>query len=591
MRKLEEEKRLTEEKNQENVRKLEEASKDLKESNYIPSGDSIHRPKLLFIPHPSLPEHELDSPVLGEEYIFDQPADGSNPTLTIPPPVDLLSPQYCDNPRATAKKIFSVTRVTSPTLVSPLSNISSAYSGFDFSKIATAVSSVINSPTQVHPPVGRDSELGNIPSLPQLCTPLETVTIQSLNNPIPISIPLPTTANSPNSLQKVIEAQTLGTYIQEIVKSNPEPTSSMRDDVCTDNAEAAVSSEPTNDNAQIPVPKDDYTECAKMANAETVDVSATLVSEKTATATVGSCDEDAVPLESKNSTEETDLQNCDDKVCDANKGSSDNTEKCDKHHSHLEDKTRVVESTVVDNLENGGGDVGANEKAEKPGSDENGEEQCDSNVEVSGEIKDDNTPSLSQHIDIVAEKEIEATESVGNMSSDAVKPDLNISNNNAESGVVSSQPSEILDSIEMAGKAGVHVVEQTNSIETVDNAVGIDGDINNVDLNGDFIDCMDSVEDYAVEETDKNSVDSEPWNSLNESDFPENDNDIRGILDNEKGGIPIAVNNNPDFHSNLSFNGLQQELASLIDEESQVGNGACKGRASPDHQQCNGNCL
>ncbi|XP_052766356.1 protein phosphatase 1 regulatory subunit 37-like [Mya arenaria] len=623
-RKLEDEKRLLEEKNQENARKLEEASEDLTESSeYIPSGDTIHRPKLLFIPQPIyIPEHELDSPVLGqnfefEEFNFESTSGVTKPKqLSVPQGADLLSPQYCANPKATAKKIFSVTKVTSPLQAAPLSSNSTGLPGFSFSTLTSAVNSVINSPTQVHPPVGRRGDGETLPDFPQICPPLATVDVQSLGTPIPITVPLTSDASSPNSLQKVIEEQTLVTYIQQIVdaKNITSELPKVGDSNVVVDAENKTSELPKVDDLNVVETDNGVSELKGNSgppkvddphSVETVDVVLEPKSNSDAEDNVSelkksseTLSEDSVS-EGNETVENCDVETSDNHVKDAIETNGDTVE-CDNSRlpedNNIEVKPESKEG--VDSVSSGASGDGSDLKVETGvHKEETVSVNDDVPIDHPDDIDDKENNGLCvsvkdnvqvDHPDDIDDKEnsdlcvektsVENTQNITESSNNACssadnEAGSNVWNNNRNIAMGSSPQNLSIVVCDVK-------IPEENILSAKKNDETCDDQNEDVGLNGDFVDCFDQFEEAGdkgvgnIKENDKNSLDSEPWNSLNDSDFS----------DNVNGGIPVPtpVGNKPDFHTNLSFNGLQQELASLIDEESSLANGSVKSGKCQD---------
>ena len=164
------------------------------ENSYIPSEDKISRPKLLFLEERS-PERDLESPACVSEnfgllHTLEHP---EMLTLTLPSASgqNLLSPQYC--PKMTAKKLFSVTRVTSPTLAPPKNPL-------------------------------LDTKKQSLP-VPHICTPLSSVPV---SNPLVSSLTIETLNLDTSSqvevdsclIQQKLECETLETYLQELVNAD-----------------------------------------------------------------------------------------------------------------------------------------------------------------------------------------------------------------------------------------------------------------------------------------------------------------------------------------------------------------------------------
>ena len=542
MHKREEEQRQIELKNQENARKLQEAACDisLEESHeYIPSGDGIHRPKLLFLPLTQLcPEHELDSPVLGGEFLLEESAPAQTIKLAPPAATDLLSPQYCPNPKATAKKIFSVTRVTSPTGLKPQGSDSS--SGFKFPKFSSSVADVINSPTQIHPPVGRGMDPSTSQVIPQLVPPLPTVELPSLATPIPLSVDMHTTVDktSPGSLQRVIEDQTLVSYIQQIVDNNVETVETELNNVsdkseaekCVENKECEGEHN-TNNNASCETGhkgSESVDEVGKPANDS----------------------ERKIEYHSNNSVENCshtkDVENI-----EKDKDVNSNKDKCaELDDSKSENKLPEEESVKIDSrncdklpVEN----IPYADDTEKPMLDKDTECQ----EEVQQQVSDENSVNSD------CETCSKTTVDVDNAGSSQVEE---LSKNECDSKIVQSSELKSLSELDMPSLS--------------DNSGNADNNKSD-DINEEFVDYVETEDTVSDKESDKSLVkgnekrqngsdkengDAEPWNTVNKSDIVE-------CMSSVEDTSHVGSNNKPDFHTNLTFNGLRQELASLIDEE------------------------
>ncbi|KAL4238283.1 hypothetical protein ACF0H5_002995 [Mactra antiquata] len=490
LRHREEEQRQLEIRNQENARKLEEAARDIENSHeYIPSGDSIHRPKLLCIPHTHLcPEHELDSPVLGNEFFLDASSPVTSVTLTAPAGAELLSPQYCPNPKVTAKKIFSVTRVTSPT----------SESSFMLPNYGSVVTDVINSPTQVHPAVRNGTDQG--PVLPQLCSPLPTVELPTLSTTIPLTVNLPTT-QSPDSLQKALEEHTLVSYIQQIVDI---PKTTDTDEI----------SEPTDTETVQSVASINISNNASSSNedntSETNDLGATSTKNN----------EDNSEGSGKNESGTSNVDD-DDKIENTNTVKVSSESEIEGINTQTNETISSCDSQCVEN-----------------GIDK---ENCSSSVENQPQTLSDITNK--QNTEVVNVKNVQITCSkTSNTDNNQPSQTVSISDDNSvDTGKI---PPESLSEFNMPSNEDY----KSNDI--------------NEEINGDFVDCIENNTDNKVDnEYNQTNVDNEPWDTVNKSDLEVDNTSL--ATDNNK----IVNCNNPDFHTNLSFNGLRQELASLIDEE------------------------
>lgn len=547
LHKQEAEARLKEEKRLEHERQLQEAAEDLCKldevsSSYIPSGDTVHRPKLLFLPQ-MCPEHELDSPVGGEIFFDHLPQRQSNAlgnALTFPAGTDILSPQYCINPKATAKRIFSVTKVTSPTLQLAPND--------PFMLSSSAASCVVNSPTAIHPPVGRLGEGSSAINLPHLCMPLPSVDIKTLDQPVPLTIDINTNNGSPNSLQKSIGDQTLERYIQQIV------------------SESTADGEDKNGNKEL-----DDTESENRVKLD----------RKRCTDEEDNCDDVSDHIGSEKSvitdgvgSSNTDLKEKGDGVCDndteskmqVTKGIDTKTEAmncamvegrsqgCDTGCENV-DNVPCLEKTI-ENVDSQSAEVAKSLK----GLDLETDKQC-AITDVSEAVVDTNKQT-NTGVDVDTETE-DVSPDHTNKANVSDKNSNNISVNSSDKQTAHSSPLTKHSDYSCDGQGTQKVVDDVSS-QNVRNSNAESKFVESeshekMDVNPDedYVECDDSFETDALSDTAKASDDSEPWNPVN--------------LDSVE---VSATNVRPDFHTNLSINGLKQELASLIDEEVAVVNGA-----------------
>lgn len=534
MHKREEEQKQIEIRNKENARKLQEAACDISVDEgheYIPSGDSIHRPKLLFLPLPQMcPEHELDSPVLGEELIFEAIPPAQTLQLAPPTGTDLLSPQYCPNPKATAKKIFSVTRVTSPTGLSSKGMESS--SGFPFKNFNTAVS---DSSKQVHSPgCGIDSTSSRV--IPHLVPPLPTVDLPSITTPIPLTMDMHTTSDnpSPSSLQRVIENQTLVSYIKQIV----------------DDSSGPVNTTTGNENEQL-----------KSKVEEKFDKE-------------GNCSNNAGGRLSQNISETNIFVNQNSQV--------DNNVKQD-----LQDKNKNGQDTIDDSVvgtalkstperrEVETVDICSKQFIVEAVKDTENKSECyrNSNSTCCDNTQSENIPEIEVSNKTVQDK---TTDDCGLIA----ETDLYSKSVLGIESTYSSQTESL--SILDSGFQEVQNSEPKSLSEfDMPNVSNSSQEDNSNNVNGEFLDCVDTMaskeningtegnklknirtEQSQNQENDKENGDTEPWNTVNKSDIVDS---MTSITDSDC--ALTGSSNKPDFHTDLSFNGLRQELASLIDEE------------------------
>ena len=562
-----------EEQRQESERQLQEAAEDInktvEESEvYIPPEDSIHRPKLLFIPHSS--EKDLDSPVT-DDIVFELPPSSQSNTLNFPPSTDILSPQYCVNPKAAAKRIFSVTRVSSPTLL-PSQN-----DPYLSSLNAAAACCVVNSPTAVHPPVGRVGDSGSAVNLPHLCMPLPTVDIKSLDSPLPLNVDINTNNVSPNTIQKGMADQTLENYIQQIVGEQSKDSSDGNSEVKIELSETAKD---TSSGITL------YTKSTECADLKTDSNSGNNASAK-----------------EELNTENEDFRNTKDQQinsnCDTNAElESESGEQTEATIAKTEDKglcsndnnstlTEIKESAISDNEnkedscndESVQSEIKEEETTESQKSMDVVESDGSSTLEVeapTGEMIDcesdktcDNANGDDvKHVDTGNEKGEETVEDSVNSSVDEVNKSADCSIENVEG----SSPTTITNGSNCDSHSDTSVVktESTSNDNKPDHVEPHSGETNgkNAELGIEFVECDDSgVSDNSNDRNTSNSngnvelskspVDSEPWNPVN-------------VEATECAGETVK----PDFHTSLSLNGLKQELASLIDEETLMANGS-----------------
>lgn len=608
LHKREEEHRQIELRNQENTLKLQEAAHDIlleEPHEYIPSGDRIHRPKLLFLPLPQLcPEHELDSPVLGEEFLLEATSPDQALHLAPVTGADLLSPQYCPNPKATAKKIFSVTRVTSPTGSSPMNDSSS---GFALPNFKSAMTNVINSPTQVHPPVGRGLDSSTAPVLPQLLPPLPNVDMPSLTLTIPLSAKLHSTVNetSPDSLQRVMEEQTLVSYIQQIVDDNSDTVTT---ETCCD-GDTLTSASDGMDNSDA-VRRETYgggdpltSEITRTDNLDTVrnetngdngqsclEIDKTndnldRLKDQTYTEIDRSvCVSENVSNHSNNANNIVPFQHdkYDNDECHAENSTNSKIDQQCYSTTSSADENKIEKYEVDSQLERDGvQDIRNSENktesdhVEREGKHDAGSENCD-NILV------ENTNQTMPEEDIAIQEQIKPISTGCEVTDEAVGVDERHSACSKTTSLVESADSSqthYLSNVDC--KSEMVYNSEPKSLSDLcmpENSASACNDGTEDDMNGEFVDCVDTP-DLELDgtcggnhvnngghcvlkgNTDKENGDAEPWNTVNESDLDESMNSVT-----YSESTPTGSNNKPDFHTNLSFNGLKQELASLIDE-------------------------
>lgn len=538
-----------EEKRQESERQLKEAAEDtskpLDETGvYIPPEDTIHRPKLLFIPQ-LCPEQELDSPVRGE-FVFEIPPSAPSNTLTFPPSTDILSPQYCVNPKATAKKIFSVTQVTSPL---QMPSQSDTY----FSSIATAASCVVNSPTSVHPPVGRAGDTTPSIQLPQLCIPLPTVDIKNLDAPIPLTVDINTNNINPNAIQKGMADQTLENYIQQIVGENTAETVKTKNgnsENKVENSEIEVDEFQTDPNCKKSRFESEPNKC-DIADEKLKPENSQSLNTENQVMNGSNCDilPEVKPGTEEASENETEHGCFND--CENGGGNTDCSESVD---SEVKPAIELIEDCVQSSVAEDGRTV-----IENTG-------DTDSENNITGAIIKESDFKCDNANDVVGETSHEECDK-----SESAEITVRNCNNSSFGEKISADKPVEASSPTISGSGCVTENDTiVKTAETTSNNVNhletqIQGN-NNIEQDDEFVQCgssLDSKNVYGskadnsssgISELCKSPDDSEPWSTVN----------VDCTMETVK----------PDFHTSFSMNGLKQELASLIDEETTVANGA-----------------
>ena len=488
-RQREEEKKQIEMKNKENAKKLEEAASEIDEQTmqYIPSGDSIHRPKLLFIPHDST-VNSLDSPAWGDNAVHNSYLCSESarlPHSTQGP--DLLSPQYWPDSKLTAKKMFSVAQVVSP---------NQTYQARDFhSSVVTGVCDT--------------SETSNNVGDFRLCSPLPLEQSNRSQND---------TVLTPSTFRRVVEEQTMESYIQEIIGEgymNGTAKEGNHDDT------GSV----VNDSVHAVLP-----------DVETVlgEVNVCVVKcEKTE-------DEEQIRRDDKDDNFETKgilLKTSDSGQCNGNvfnkNYDTDAVPTCDtKSFEFPEDEN------CTRNPGNCKSTIGYTEK-----------------VDVTASVCDTKTIPYSCENDAqYSEEYLTVTQPVHHLEQSSCDNDLNVKYESVHNLLIddnlSGSSTNMVKKTELGSASTATRNDQvdTNSFqEAVDSAI----------LN-ELPNTADSCHDK------KNVTDLELWNSVSESELSENDS---LVLLSPPVGDDNGNNNKPDFFSSLSMNGLRQELASLIDDE------------------------
>ena len=540
---------------------LTSAEKDLisDENVYIPSEYKINRPKLLFLPENS-PERDLESPACVQENISLlhplQTVDQSdvNP-LTLQPPLssgqDLLSPQYC--PKMTARKLFSVTRVTSPTLAPPANVL------LDSSNKSLPVSHIC-------------TPLSSVPASSPLVSSL-TIETMNLDTSSQVSV-------DSSLIQQKLENETLEAYIQDILETESS----------SQNLDSEVASYSKSD---ADTSKDSVKETEYMG----VETKSDSLSEKIMDAKM---DEFMTVLKPKEFSAGDGLGK--DSILDAEKTSvniQDSEVASGKTDADLCEISDVSNNAV---LVTDGGDNSINDS-----------DSLKTSSGIASEIKSNEHNTVSQSVEskFISDK-IQCKVDPSSTKEDVIPSDLLTENTKLENeessdshhdsmSIISEANDNQLDSIEIIPESDISEIrcdfnEELPELIDCDPDVEISNnnyssltdslsdmilpfEIGNTNINvaktSDNTECAVSNSNTKIAmETENHSLnsktnghhsngpgsgehDSEQWNKVEKSDICDK------LIDQE-----ISVNVvKPDFHTSLSLNGLKQELASLIDDD------------------------
>lgn len=531
---------------------------------YIPSVDKISRPKLLFLYERS-PESDLESPACVPDNIpllktLEQPEIMS---LTLPTSSgqDLLSPQFC--PKIKAKKLFSVTRVTSPTLVPPTNPLLDQIdSSLPISHICTPISSM---------PVSS-------PQFPSL-------TIETLNLDTSSQIEV-------NScfIQQKLEVETLATYIQEIVnadnsssnlnikkiethndllgsiQSDTDEVFEETVDTCTLTAELSsdgrgdVSDECSLSAGDGPIGGEQ-----KETGVDETDILGTEhVSHKADDRSL--CNKNNSASGSVGSNSEISLDSSELAKVDPNFEIKDNKclstsvgdKKLTSEHKIWANSVSVTEMGNIsqgDSLSNSGKSHTSPEierVQEKPKGDS--DTHCVP-VSLTSNVSDDQLDS----IEIIPESDVSEIKFGSDINEEPAELlDCDASDDIASNAYLGLTDS-LCDLVLPLYPENCYKTEQdgrNNSAETVIQSKNVKT------LTGPLNSKTNGHKDSGIGETD-----SEQWNTVEKSDICDK------VSDQENNSDVINSTNKPDFHTSLSLNGLKQELASLIDEDGNLTKG------------------
>lgn len=519
------------------------------ENYYIPSEDKISRPKLLFLPERS-PESDLESPACVPDNISLlhplETVDDQSVSLTLPTSSgqDLLSPQYC--PKMTAKKLFSVTRVSSPTL-GPLLNplLDSKNQSLPISHICTPLSQV-----------------------PKSSPLVSSLTIETLNLDTSSQVEVDS-----HLIQQNLESETLETYIQEIVDTEIDSTD-LDAEVAETNLESGSALEQTVD-------------------AISEELSKIPMSVNRLSAGDGPVKDTGIQPDRVNDLEsektKTDFSvNIVDTVSDQNNSCasllSEGRESCANGSVHGSSGP-ASEMQIFHNISvSANSDISLeniqckiNSQAKETTSTEGDFSSGDSTLktDTGEEVFRKNCHTDSSDTQCVPVS-LGADPSDDQLDSIEIIPEVDINEINVNSDL-NDEPAELIDCDSTSEISNSLYQGLTDSL--CDVALPFDMENSNLTENDSGNNRLEKeIQDKdakAVNKTDSansrtnghhrdsgiSDSEQEQWNKVEKSDFCDN------VIDQEvnaKVNIPV---NKPDFHTSLSLNGLKQELASLIDEE------------------------
>ena len=540
---------------------------------YIPSEDKISRPKLLFLPERS-PESDLESPACVPEHIdllhplqtAVEQQDMVSLTLPVSSGQDLLSPQYC--PKMTAKKLFSVTRVTSPTLgpqVNPL--LDSKNQNLPISHICTPLSSV---------PV-------TVPLVPSLT--LETLNLDT-SSQVEVNSCL---------LQQKLESESFETYIQEIADSEKVlDTEIANKDLISDSVVAETEGEKNIElksvmEERLDTKTDELSEKSvapvnrlsagdgpiKEADLETdktsVDevVETETVSSRTSTDTVNTCDRNnsATDVQTECSGRDGDDSEVVKTQLYAVKHtgkfafaqSEDNKLTKDSVHCKTDSQIKdanTVQSDSVTTESNLNTDV-RKQVSEKNFCKDGSDTHC-----VPGPYGVDPSDDQLDSIEIIPEEDISEIKLGSDEPPELLDCDTSSElSNNAYHGLTDS----LCDMVLPFEWENDNIAENANLNNSLEKRVSSDNaKIRDENENG----SLNSNTNGHLGDSGIRDNDPEQWSKVEKSDICDK------VTDQETSSSGNKATNKPDFHTSLSLNGLKQELASLIDDDGNPTKGA-----------------
>ena len=583
------------------------------EHSYIPTDDKISRPKLLFLHEERSRESDLESPESIAEDFSVVPSLEQPEMLTLTLPLtsgqDLLSPQYC--PKMKAKKLFSVTRVTSPTLASPTNPLLDA----------------------------KNQSL----SVPHLCTPLSTVPVSSPIVPLTIdTLNLNTSSQIEVDSCLIQQKLEIETYLKDLVHVDKGST-----ELGANNEEASLES---------------FKNVEKWS--EVADFDKTVNADKGLEDTV--CDEkvktnDADTLSSEICTNraatgpnkaENDLKELlqDDILVGEGPGLTETAElggqtvcaKSDKMNSDIEvnrlsagdgpikpgdnDTATINDSSATETVSHYADDsCVSSENVGKSGLSENNaddpaktsafeingkltptSEVCD--VIVDNECLNPEFASINENSSVIPDDSLAVDHIESEKSKQLEESNVTIADSNSiPTSLTVNASDDQLDSIEIIPESDIN---ESKCVPDLNEELPelLDCDSNDDITNNAYCGLTDSLcdlvlpfelengnttEDATVNSLNENKLlndnaktfseavnsntnghnvdsgmvdnDSEQWNKVEKSDVC----DKNSVQDNDS-NVTKTKANKPDFHTSLSLNGLKQELADLIDDDANL---------------------
>lgn len=547
------------------------------ENFYIPSEDKISRPKLLFLPERS-PESDLESPACVPEHIdllhplqtAVEQQDVVSLTLPVSSAQDLLSPQYC--PKMTAKKLFSVTRVTSPTLGPPGNSL-------------------------------LDSKNQNLP-ISHICTPLSSV---PATGPLVPSLTLETLNLDTSSqvevnsclIQQKLKSESFETYIQEITDSEKDSleldTEIANKDLISDSAIAETEDEKS-------VELNSVTE-------ETLDIKTDELSEKSV-APVNRLSAGDGPI--KEADLETDKADADDLVeteTVSNRTSTDTINMCDHNNSATNiqtecsgkdrDGSKIVKTSQLSAVKHTGKPAFAESEDSKLTRDS---VHCKTGLQIkdANTVQSDSVTSESNLNTDVRKQVLEENFCTDGSDTHCVPGSYTVDPSDDQLDSIEIIPEEDISEIKLGSDEPPELLDCDTSSELSNNAyhgltdslcdmvLPFEWENDNIAENANLNNSLEKgVSDDNAKSSDENEKislnsktnghfgdsgirdnDPEQWSKVEKSDICDKVTDQETSLSGDK------ATNKPDFHTSLSLNGLKQELASLIDDDGNPTKGA-----------------